>query len=228
MEKTDAVPSKKSFPKWTMFIEFPAATALFIIASLNLAYRPLWLITIVSLVLLFACRVYFKLRHGIKIPIFILFLAFAAVEIDTVGNHFRWYEKIPWSVPYDVFAHLVIPILLAPALFWLIRAWFERMHYLVPLSVVTFITITVTFSLAAFYEITELWDELYFGGKRIWSAYDTPRDLQWDLIGAIVGSLATLVLIKLSNALLTQPQNIPVNSQRNLKPLPSVMRSKIL
>ena len=211
-----------------MFIEFPAATALFIIASLNLAYRPLWLITIVSIVLLLACEIYFRLRHGVKIPIFILFLAFAAVEIDTVGNYFRWYQKIPWLIPYDVFAHLVIPILLAPALFWLIRAWFDRMNYLVPLSVITFITISVTFSLTAFYEITELWDELYFGGKRIWSAYDTPRDLQWDLIGAILGSLATLILVKLSNALLTQPQNIPVNSQRKLEPLPSVMRSKIL
>ena len=218
---------KKDHSQWIMFLEFPVATALFIIASLNLAYRPMWLITLASLGLLVTCQQYFKLRHGIRIPVFILFLAFAAVEIDTVGNHFRWYQKIPWPVPYDVFAHLVIPTLLAPALFWLIRSWFEGMRYVVPLSVITFITISVNFSLAAFYEITELWDELYFGGKRIWSVYDTPRDLQWDLIGAIAGSLATFLILKLAQFFSTRANNILVVSERNRESLPIMIRSKM-
>ncbi len=179
-----------------MLVEFPAATALFMIASLNLAYRPMWLLTGASLVLLVACHFYFKWRYELKIPSFILILAFAAVQIDTVGNYFRWYQKIPWPVPYDVFAHCVIPALLAPALVWLISAWFAKMQYNVPLSVATFVAITTNFSLSAFYEITELWDELYFGGKRIWSAYDTPRDLQWDLIGTLFGSFLTFLALK--------------------------------
>lgn len=179
-----------------MLIEFPAATALFIIASLNLAYRPMWLLTGASFILLLACRFYFQWRYQLKIPWLILLLAFAAVQVDTIGNHFRWYQKIPWPVPYDVFAHCIIPALLAPALVWLIHAWFEKMEYKVPLSVSTFVAITTSFSLSAFYEITELWDELYFGGKRIWSAYDTPRDLQWDLIGTLIGAMLTFFILK--------------------------------
>ena len=189
--------SAKSPSKWMLLVEFPAATALFMIASLNLAYRPMLLITIAIMGLLVACYLYFKLRYGIRIPLFVLFLAFAAVEVDTVGNHFRWYQRIPWPIPYDVFAHLVIPVLLSPALIWLIRAWFEKSSYAVPLSVVVFIATCVNFSLSGFYEITEMWDELYFGGKRIWSIYDTSRDLQWDLTGAIFGSLLTFAAIKL-------------------------------
>lgn len=189
--------SPKTPSKWLLLVEFPAATALFMLASLNLAYRPMLLITVSSVVLLLACYFYFKWRYGLRIPIFVLLLAFAAVEVDTVGNYFRWYQKIPWPVPYDVFAHLVIPVMLSPALIWLIRAWFEKSGYAVPLSVVVFIAVCVNFSLSGFYEITEMWDELYFGGKRIWSIYDTPRDLQWDLTGAIFGSLLTFAAIKL-------------------------------
>jgi uncharacterized membrane protein YjdF len=121
----------------------------------------------------------------------------------------------------------VIPALIAPALFWLIRSWFEGMKYVLPLSVITFITISVNFSLAAFYEITELWDELYFGGKRIWSVYDTPRDLQWDLIGAMVGSLATFLVLKLPQFFSTSAHNIPVGSERKREPLPIMIRSKM-
>ncbi len=212
MSDTQKLVTETGLRPWTMFIEFPVATAVFIIASLNLAYRPMWLITIASLGLLLACYQYFKLRHGIRIPVFVLFLAFAAVEIDTVGNHFRWYQKLPWPVPYDVFAHLLIPTLLAPALFWLIRSWFERMSYFVPLSVITFIATNVNFSLSGFYEITELWDELYFGGKRIWGIYDTSRDLQWDLIGALLGSIATFLFLKFSALFAERSRKIPGNS----------------
>ena len=214
MQRTSPLVPRKAPSRWMMLIEFPAALALFIIASLNLAYRPLWLITGASVILLVAGHFYFKLRYGIKIPLLVLLLAFAAVEIDTIGNYFHWYQKFPLPVPYDVFAHLIIPVLLAPALVWLIRVWFQEMDYHVPLSVVTFIAINVNFSLSGFYEITELWDELYFGGKRIWSAYDTPRDLQGDLIGAITGSLLTFAVLTLAQryaAWRTQHQSIKLS-----------------
>ncbi|HEX4945081.1 MAG TPA: hypothetical protein VFZ34_00265, partial [Blastocatellia bacterium] len=108
---------------------------------------------------------------------------------------------------YDVFAHFTIPILLAPALFWLIQLWFVQQGYQLPLSSIAFVAINVTFSLAAFYEITEMWDELYFGGHRIWTLHDTTRDLQWDLLGATVGSLLTYAVLKVR-----QPICLPIES----------------
>ncbi len=35
-----------------------------------------------------------------------------------------------------------------------------------------FFAATIVFSLSAIYEIIELWDEIYFGGQRIWGPYD--------------------------------------------------------
>ncbi len=56
----------------------------------------------------------------------------------------------------------------------------------------------IVFSLSAVYEIIELWDEVYFGGKRIWGPYDTATDLQWDLCGIIVGTLFACLLLRVN------------------------------
>jgi uncharacterized membrane protein YjdF len=181
---------------WMMFVEFPSATALFIIASLNLAYRPIWLIIVLSVILLVSFRAYMGWRYRIIIPYVVLLPAFAAVGIDTIGNHFLWYQRMPWPVAYDVFAHSLIPALLVPSLVWLIRAWLEKLGYGLPLGMLTFFAINVNFSLTAFYEITELWDDLYFGGERVKGVYDTSRDLQFDLLGCLVGAMVTYTIMK--------------------------------
>jgi uncharacterized membrane protein YjdF len=192
-----AAPGSPGNPtKWMMFGEFPIATALFIVASLNLAYRPFWLIAVLSVALFITFRAYLNWRYRISMPVVVLLPAFAAVGIDTVGNYFRLYQRLPWPVAYDVLAHLTIPALLVPAMIWLLREWLEKLGHRLPLVVVTFFAVNVNFSLTSFYEITELWDDLYFGGSRIEGIHDTTRDLQYDLIGTVAGAIVTFAVMK--------------------------------
>ncbi len=195
---------------WMLIAEFPLATAIFIVASLNLAYRSIALITLLSALLLILFRIYLGRRYGIRVPFLVLLLAFAAVEIDTVGNHLRLYRHLPWPVPYDVFAHLTIPAMLAPALVWLTRAWFEKLGHNLPLLVVCFISVNLNFSLSGFYEIVELWDDLYFGGTRIWEIYDTSRDLQNGLLGAVIGTAISYVVLRFSDRKLFRQKNLEI------------------
>jgi uncharacterized membrane protein YjdF len=66
-----------------------------------------------------------------------------------------------------------------------------------PLKLTAVMAAGMVFCLSAIYEMIELWDELYFGGKRIWGPYDTATDLQWDLCGIIIGTIfATIVLAR--------------------------------
>lgn len=60
----------------------------------------------------------------------------------------------------------------------------------------SFFAVAMLFSMSGFYEIIELWDERYFHGKRIWSPHDTANDLQWNLIGAVIGVALSYAVLK--------------------------------
>ena len=103
-------------------------------------------------------------------------------------------------IQYDEFSHMAVQVLITPIIIWLVRRGLERFGN-VSLSVATVFAVALMFSLAACYEIIELWDEVYFGGQRIWSKYDTANDLQWDLCGILVGTLLAVPLLKASETI---------------------------
>ena len=139
---------------------------------------------------------YVKTRHGINIPLTLITLVFLALQVDALGNYFRMYGHSFGPMQYDEFSHMAVQVLITPIIIWLVRRALNRFGYKLSLLFTTFFAGTLMFSLSACYEIIELWDELYFGGKRIWGPYDTPNDLQWDLCGILLGSLLAVVLIR--------------------------------
>ncbi|HEY7547593.1 MAG TPA: hypothetical protein VID27_22035, partial [Blastocatellia bacterium] len=60
-----------------------------------------------------------------------------------------------------------------------------------------FLSVTITFSFTAYYEILELWDEKFFGGKRLWSPTDSANDLQFGLAGIVLAALITATVFKI-------------------------------
>lgn len=156
----------------------------------------MWLILTASAVLFLSFRSYLYWRYRISVPALVLGLAFGAVGIDTAGNHFYWYQGHGWAIPYDRIAHATVPALLFPAIAWLLREWLAQIRVTLPLSVLVFFSANLNFAMAAFYEITEVWDDLYFGGDRIKDILDTPRDLQFDLLASVIGALVTYAVMK--------------------------------
>lgn len=153
-----------------------------------------------AFIVLFLTTLYFylRLRHQIDIPLFLLACVFLAVEVDALGNYFRMYGQRFGPIQYDEFSHMTVQLLVTPMIVWLLKGALERLNYYLPLAITSFLAATVIFSLAAFYEIIELWDELYFGGRRIWGSYDTATDLQWDLCGITLGTLLANLALKKS------------------------------
>lgn len=137
----------------------------------------------------------------------ILFLA-GAVAVDVLGNYFHLYgaDVGPNIVlfgtqispmPYDHISHFAGAGLSLPATMWLLRTGTRRLGHKLPLNLVAFLSVTITFSFAAYYEVLELWDEKFFGGKRIWSLQDTSLDLQNDLIGIVLSALICTAIFKM-------------------------------
>jgi uncharacterized membrane protein YjdF len=186
----------KPLPAWLSYVELPVLTLIFLVVAINLPYESYWLITTTSLLLLTMLRVYLQWRYAIKTPLVILLLVFLSVQIDALGNFLSLYKTMKEPVPYDVFAHFTIPLLSAPVIIWLFATGIEKFHYKLPLGVVSFFSVTINFFLSGFYEVIELWDEVFFHGQRIWTLHDTSNDLQWGLLGSIVGAVLTYLFLK--------------------------------
>ena len=151
-----------------------------------------------GLLFLMSFYAYVRVRHGIEIPLILLALVFAALQVDALGNFFRMYGRQFGPLQYDEFSHMTVQVLITPIIIWLFRRGMNRLGHNVSVGLAALLAGTIMFSLTAIYEIIELWDEVYFGGQRIWGKYDTANDLQWDLCGIVVGAFVALPLLKLT------------------------------
>ena len=158
---------------------------------LSLAFNTIFVIVFLALVYF-----YVRARFEIKIPVVLSALVFAALEVDALGNFFHMYGHQFGPVQYDKFAHMVVQVLVSPIIVWLVGRVLQQCGYRLPLKLTAFFAATIVYSLSAIYEVIELWDEIYFGGHRIWGSYDTATDLQWDLCGIIVGTLFSCIMLR--------------------------------
>jgi hypothetical protein len=174
---------------------------LFVLAAgaaflLKMCYLSLAFNSIFGVVFLGSFYFYVRGRHGITLPFIFLALVFAGLQVDALGNYFSMYGSKFGPLQYDEFSHMAVQVLITPIIIWLVRQGLDRVGQHASLGFSALFAATIMFGLSACYEIIELWDEVYFGGQRIWSKYDTANDLQWDLCGILLGTLLAIPLLK--------------------------------
>lgn len=171
---------------------------------LRMPYLQVWVSMPVCVAYLWAIHAFVSARYEVKIPFLLLFLVWASVALDWVGNlrfggALSMYDTKFTYFQYDEFAHTVIPALVSPVIVWLLRAGLDRFGHRLPLGLVTFFAMTTMFTVSGFYEIVELWDDKYMWpapGMRIHGPYDSANDLQCDLIGLTIGGLMAYTILK--------------------------------
>src|SRR5215204_5003726 len=162
----------------------------------KMCYLSLAFNTIFVVVFLGIFYFYVKARLNLRIPVSLLGLVFLALQVDALGNFFRMYGRQFGPMQYDEFSHMMVQVLVSPIIVWLTGRVLQQLGYRLPLKLTALFAATIVFSLSAIYEIIELWDEIYFGGRRIGGPYDTATDLQWDLCGLIVGTLFSCIMLR--------------------------------
>ena len=183
----------------TRYLEIPVVMLALLAGAAfltKMCYLSLVFNTIFVLIFLALFYFYVRLRLNIQIPLTLLGLVFLALQVDALGNYFRMYGQKFGPMQYDEFSHMMVQVLVSPVIVWLTGRVLQQFNYRLPLKLTAFFAATIVFSLSAVYEIIELWDEIYFGGRRIWGAYDTATDLQWDLCGLIVGTLFSCMMLR--------------------------------
>ena len=179
----------------------------------KMCYLSLVFNTLFTVVFLGIFYWYTRARLNMRVPLVLLGLVFVALQVDALGNFFRMYGQKFGPMQYDEFSHLMVQVLVSPIIVWFVTRLLHKRGYLLPLRLTAFFAGTIVFSLSAAYEIIELWDEVYFGGARIWGKYDTASDLQWDLCGIIAGTVFSCIMLRIANFELRISQSAIQNSQ---------------
>jgi uncharacterized membrane protein YjdF len=162
----------------------------------KMCYLSLTVNTLFTLAFLAIFYWYLRARLHLRVPLLLLGLVFLALQVDALGNFFRMYGSQFGPMQYDEFSHLAVQVLVSPIIVWVVTHLLHARGYRLPLQLTAFFAATTVFSLSAVYEIIELWDEVYFGGQRIWGKYDTATDLQFDLCGIIAGTLFSCIMLR--------------------------------
>jgi uncharacterized membrane protein YjdF len=129
----------------------------------------------------------------------LVLLIYLTSALDGVGNYFGLYNRTFRWLQYDEFTHTLAPALAAPVVVWLLGAVAERAGWRVPPALLVSLAVCVMFTVAGFYEIVEYWDDRYMHpvpGMRIHGSYDTPKDLQANLLGGAIGGLAAYLFLR--------------------------------
>ena len=172
----------------------------------KMCYLSLVFNTLFTVVFLGIFYWYTRARLNMRVPLVLLGLVFVALQVDALGNFFRMYGQKFGPMQYDEFSHLMVQVLVSPIIVWFVTRLLHRRGYPLPLKLTAFFAGTIVFSLSAAYEIIELWDEVYFGGARIWGKYDTATDLQWDLCGILAGTVLSCIMFRIANFAIRNPK----------------------
>lgn len=121
-------------------IDLPVGGGLLLFGTyilLKMAYLPLWLSTLYTVLFLGIAWVYLARRFGIQAPFVLVLLIYLTSALDGVGNYFGLYNRTFRWLQYDEFTHTLAPALLVS------------------------LAVCVMFTVAGFYEIVEYWDDRY-------------------------------------------------------------------
>jgi uncharacterized membrane protein YjdF len=163
----------------------------------RLPYREWNVNALYTALILAAFYCYFRFRYKLAPPLVLIFFLASAVAVDVIGNYFQLYGHEFGPVQYDEFSHFVTAGLSLPPAMWLLRSTTRRFGLIIPLNLLAFLSVTIAFSFTAYYEILELWDEKFFGGKRLWTPTDSANDLQFGLAGIVLAALITATVFKI-------------------------------
>ncbi|NOT58673.1 MAG: hypothetical protein HOP19_00435 [Acidobacteria bacterium] len=180
---------------WAKRFEWPMIVGFFVVGSVflfKMAYLPGYISLPVGALLLGLFHHFVQSCYGVRIPLFLLLLLWLSIALDWLGNILGLYNAKDLWIAYDSITHTAVPLLVTPVMVWLMDSGLKRFGYALPLPLVALFAVTTMFTLAGFYEVLELWDDKYMHpdpGWRIHGPYDTPNDLQCDLLGMVLGGL---------------------------------------
>lgn len=180
--------------------EFVAFSVVVFVAKsyllVRMPYRPFWENALYTGIILSFFYLYLRIRQNIRMPLFLLAFLALAVSEDVAGNFFQLYGTKVGPFMFDEVTHFFGSGLALPPTMWLLRTTTRKVGLRMPGNLTAFLAVTIAFAFSAYYEVLELWDEKFWGGKRLWTPTDSANDLQFGLIAIVLFAIGSHLVFK--------------------------------
>ncbi|MEW6408167.1 MAG: hypothetical protein AB1465_05775 [Patescibacteria group bacterium] len=134
-----------------------------------------------------------KKKYQYNFPVFIFLIPAFNILFDAIGDTFHWYSKFSW---YDQAMHFSGGAAGAAVIFFILRVIFLRQKIL-SARFIAFIAFLISNFFGILYELEEYFESFFLHNNRLGGRFDTPNDLFFNMIGALVGVLLAILIVQM-------------------------------
>lgn len=145
-----------------------------------------------SLLIILIIYWFFKSRHNIALPFYVVWSVSLGVWFDAAGNFANLYHSIIW---WDNLAHMVGSGAVALALFIILYELNKQGKIKLGLFSLSLFSLSITVFASAMYEVSEYLGDVISDSQRVVDKFDTPSDLMWNTIAALAVVLVSGLVV---------------------------------
>jgi len=136
-----------------------------------------------------------RIRKNLKVslPFYIAWAVALSVWFDALGNFAGLYGKILW---WDKLSHAVGSGTMALAFFFIFYELNKKGKIKLGRFNLSLYSISLTALLTSVYEVSEFLGDQWFKTRRVTDLYDTPDDMMWNILAAIIVVIVSDLIIK--------------------------------
>jgi hypothetical protein len=132
-------------------------------------------------------------RYQYNFPIFVFLIPTFNVLLDAIGDTFYLYSKFLW---YDQLMHFLGGAAGAAIIFFILHEIFLRRKINLSAKFIAFVAFLASNFFGILYELEEYFESFFLHNNRLGDRFDTPDDLFFNMVGALIGILIILAIIK--------------------------------
>jgi len=130
-------------------------------------------------------------KYHYNFPVFIFIIPTINILFDAFGDIFHLYSRING---YDKIMHFFGGAAACSLAFFILKGIFLRRDLFLSNKFIGFFSFLIANFLGILYELEEFFESLFLHNNRLGDRFDTPGDLFFNMMGALVGVLIVLII----------------------------------
>lgn len=161
--------------------------------TLEFSWFGLILTAAVAWALLEFLNYYSIKKYQYSFPVFIFIIPAFNIFFDAFGDILHWYGKFSW---YDQLSHFLGGVAITSLFFFILRGIFFKKGANLSNRFLALVAFLISNFFGVLYELEEYAESLFLHNNRLGDRFDTPNDMFFNMMGALVGVLIVIMIVR--------------------------------